>query len=130
MAEKLITLDNIKYIIKQMQAHFQSPFARRLKPGAKINGILFDGGNDISVPTLPTKNIELTAECSVSIMFSDSSNARMVMANNGLYFWDGSALTNIIKVTQNTDGTYSISSNLSATTSSTATKNTIGFVTT
>jgi hypothetical protein len=130
MITDVLTVANMKHIIEYMQAHFQAPFARKLLPGAKINGILFDGYNDVSVPVLPTKNIELTADCSVSIMFANDSTARMVMARNGLYFWNGTELTPLIKVSKNTDGTFSITSNLTTTTAASTTKNTIGFVTT
>lgn len=130
--EKLITLDNIKYIIGQFQAHFLAPFARRLSPGAKINGVLFDGYTDIAVPCHPERNIELTADCGVSIQFENSSNARMVMARNGLYFYDGSTLTPIIKVKKNSDNTYSITApgiGTSTTASTTSSAKQIGFIT-
>lgn len=130
--EKLITLDNIKYIISQLQAHFLAPFARRLSPGAKINGVLFDGYTDIAVPCHPERNIELTADCCVSIQFENSSAARMVLARNGVYFYDGSTLTPIIKVKKNSDNTYSITApgiGTSTTASTTSSAKQIGFIT-
>ena len=142
MAVKLITIENIKYIIKQMSATFCAPFAQKLSPGAKLNGILFDGTNDITIPNSPITNIELTSAHSVSILYDGETNARTVMMGDGIYFYDGTNLYNLIKVTKNTDGTFTITSNLSQTTaaasssdsvaSSTGTssaKSSIGFVT-
>lgn len=135
MAVKLITIENIKYIIKQMSATFVAPFAQKLAPGARLNGIMFDGTSDITIPNSPITDIELTSAHSVSIMYDGTTNARMVMMGDGLYFYDGANLYNLIKATKNTDGTFTITSNLSQTTTtasstSSAKQNTIGFVNT
>ena len=127
MAESLITLDNIKYIIAQMQAYFMAPFARQLTPGAKINGVLFNGYNDISIPSDPTRNIELLANNSVSILFDNDSEARMVMKNDGIYFdeaGDGTKMLPIIQITKESSGKYSIVNN---TVIAPQNDNTIGF---
>lgn len=131
-APKLITIENIKHIIKQMSATFCAPFAQKLTPGAKLNGILFDGTHDITIPNSPITDIELTSSHSVSIMYDGTTNARMVMMGDGLYFYDGTNLYNLIKAAKNTDGTFTITSNLSQTTtaasSSSAAKSSIGFI--
>lgn len=133
MAVKLITIENIKYIIKQLSASFVAPFAQKLTPGAKLNGVMFDGTNDITVPNSPITNIELTDKHSVSILFDGTTNARMVMMCDGLYFYDGTKLYDLIKVTKNADGTFTVAGNLSQTTTaasstSSAKPNPIGFI--
>lgn len=130
--EKILTLSNMKYIIGLMQAHFMAPFARKLAPGARINGIPFDGSADVEVAPTPMKNVELFAGKSVSVLFSNNDNARMVMTGTGLYFYDGTNLTNLLTVSKNSDGTYKISDNVnggSVTTGSAAAsaKQAIGF---
>lgn len=131
MAVKLITIENIKYIIKQMSATFVAPFAQKLAPGARLNGVMFDGTSDITIPNSPITDIELTSAHSVSIMYDGTTNARMVMMGDGLYFYDGANLYNLIKATKNTDGTFTITSNLSQTTTASSTssaKSSIGFI--
>ena len=135
MAVKLITIENIKYIINQLHASFCAPFAQKLSPGAKLNGIMFDGSHDVTIPNSPITDIELTSKHSVSIMFDGETNARFCMMGDGVYFYDGANLYNLIKATKNTDGTFTITSNLSQTTTaasstSSAKQNTIGFVNT
>lgn len=126
-----ITVEGIMYILRQMQAYFMAPFARRLLPGAKINGILFDGYSDISVPVNPTRNVELCADKCVTIEFEPNSDARMVMKNDGIYFDDGTGnMYPLLKVNKKDGGGYTVSSIVDIPAAeSTNSTNQIGFVT-
>lgn len=143
MAEKVITLSNMKYIIDLMHAYFFAPFARKLVPGARINGIVFNGTADVEVASSPMKNVELCSGKTVSVCFNSTSNARMVMTGKGLGFYDGTNLTELLSVSENADGTYTIKDNInggsittgkanssaSDTTETTSAKQAIGFKT-
>jgi len=112
MAEKVITLSNMKYIIDLMHAYFFAPFARKLVPGARINGIIFNGTADVEVASSPMKNVELCSGKTVSVCFDSTSNARMVMTGRGIGFYDGKNLTELLSVSENEDGTYTIKNNI------------------
>lgn len=127
--DKRLTVEGIMFILRQMQSYFMSPFARRLLPGAKINGINFDGYHDISVPVNPTRNVELCADKCVTIEFEPNSDARMVMKNDGIYFDDGTNLHPLLKVSKKSGGGYTVSS-LVDIPAADNNSNQIGFVTT
>ena len=129
--DKRLTVEGIMFILRQMQSYFMAPFARRLLPGAKINGINFDGYHDITVPVNPTRNVELCADKCVTIEFEQNSDERMVMKNDGIYFDDGAGnVYPLLKVSKKDGGGYTVSSVADIPAAESNSTNQIGFVTT
>ena len=61
---------------------------------------------------LPTALKLLDSGKTVSVCFNSISNARMVMTGRGSGFYDGKNLTELLSVSENADGTYTIKDNI------------------
>ncbi len=113
MIDILMTVDRFKYIFSQIKRFFCAPKAGQLYPGAKINGELFTGYNDIDIPVSPYKNIFLLDGQCISILFdnTDEKAPGLVIKNDGIYFSTGDEFMPIVQITKNDNGTYTINNN-------------------
>lgn len=116
MSDNFTTWSDLQEILKQIRGRFCSIASRRLSPGAKINGVLFDGSHDIQVPVSLSDHVFLSSGQVLFISFEDrpagASNdiPGFVLSNTGLYFspGDGGDLVPLITATKNQDGTFTI----------------------
>lgn len=116
MSANFATWDDVKEILRQIRGAFCAIASMRLAPGAKINGVLFDGTHDINIPVSLTDHVFLSSGQVIFLSFEDrpagASNdiPGFVLSNTGLYFspGDGGDLVPLITATKNLDGTFTI----------------------
>lgn len=115
MSANFATWDDIKDLLTQFRGAFCSIASMRLRPGAKINGVLFDGTHDIDIPNSLQKPVFLTAGQMMGICYEDTGDGEpcpgWVFQNDGIYFTPDGSLENAVPVVtavKNQDGTFTV----------------------
>ncbi|MBQ7515298.1 MAG: hypothetical protein IJS96_03360 [Schwartzia sp.] len=115
MSTNYVTQEDLAEILKQIRGTFCAIAAMRLKPGAKINGVLFDGTHDITVPNSLQDDMYLTAGQRIGIEYESVSDGDPVpgwiIQNDGIYFSPDGTLESAVPIAtadKNQDGTFTV----------------------
>ena len=126
--EQYLTVDYFKKSIAQMKRYLVAFGAKRLIPGAKINGVLFNGAADVEVPVSTVRDVILTEGQFIKILWDNDGNAGLVLKRDGVFFTDGTNLYSIVTVTEDGNGGFNINSNVSIVENGATTTKSIGFL--